>query len=317
MLLKRWKKNQTSAETADLVSEEEVSLPAKKLSWKNSGLTSIFKSAFGKTDLEALSDIEDALLMADVGAEATSEIINRIKKSTGRGADSESLQSAVREVLIEILAEHPDRSLAINQDGPSVFVVVGVNGTGKTTTVGKLAFQFNQVNKKVVVGAADTFRAAAADQLETWASRSNATIVRGAENGDPASVAFDTVAKGVDIGADVIIVDTAGRLHNKSTLMEELSKVTRVIERKAPITETLLVLDATTGQNGLNQAEVFAQSVNLTGIVLTKFDGTAKGGIVFAVQQRLGVPVKMIGIGESAEDLVSFNSVDFVDSLLS
>lgn len=317
MLLKRWKKNQTSAETADLVSEEEVSLPAKKLSWKNSGLTSIFKSAFGKTDLEALSDIEDALLMADVGAEATSEIINRIKKSTGRGADSESLQSAVREVLIEILAEHPDRSLAINQDGPSVFVVVGVNGTGKTTTVGKLAFQFNQVNKKVVVGAADTFRAAAADQLETWASRSNATIVRGAENGDPASVAFDTVAKGVDIGADVIIVDTAGRLHNKSTLMEELSKVTRVIERKAPITETLLVLDATTGQNGLNQAEVFAQSVNLTGIVLTKFDGTAKGGIVFAVQQRLGVPVKMIGIGESAEDLISFNSVDFVDSLLS
>jgi fused signal recognition particle receptor len=317
MLLKRWKKNQTSAETADLVSEEEVSLPAKKLSWKNSGLTSIFKSAFGKTDLEALSDIEDALLMADVGAEATSEIINRIKKSTGRGADSESLQSAVREVLIEILAEHPDRSLAINHDGPSVFVVVGVNGTGKTTTVGKLAFQFNQVNKKVVVGAADTFRAAAADQLETWASRSNATIVRGAENGDPASVAFDTVAKGVDIGADVIIVDTAGRLHNKSTLMEELSKVTRVIERKAPITETLLVLDATTGQNGLNQAEVFAQSVNLTGIVLTKFDGTAKGGIVFAVQQRLGVPVKMIGIGESAEDLISFNSVDFVDSLLS
>ncbi len=317
MLLKRWKKNQTSAETADLVSEEELSLPAKKLSWKNSGLTSIFKSAFGKTDLEALSDIEDALLMADVGAEATSEIINRIKKSTGRGADSESLQSAVREVLLEILAEHPDRSLAINQDGPSVFVVVGVNGTGKTTTVGKLAFQFNQFNKKVVVGAADTFRAAAADQLETWASRSNATIVRGAENGDPASVAFDTVAKGVDIGADVIIVDTAGRLHNKSTLMEELSKVTRVIERKAPITETLLVLDATTGQNGLNQAEVFAQSVNLTGIVLTKFDGTAKGGIVFAVQQRLGVPVKMIGIGESAEDLISFNSVDFVDSLLS
>lgn len=317
MLLKRWKKNQTSTETADIVSEEEGSLPAKKLSWKNSGLTSIFKSAFGKTDLEALLEIEDALLMADVGAEATSEIMNRIKKSTGRGANSESLQSAVREVLLEILAVHPDRSLAINQDGPSVFVVVGVNGTGKTTTVGKLAFLFNQVDKKVVVGAADTFRAAAADQLETWASRSNATIVRGAENGDPASVAFDTVAKGVEIGADVIIVDTAGRLHNKSTLMEELSKVTRVIERKAPITETLLVLDATTGQNGLNQAEVFAQSVNLTGIVLTKFDGTAKGGIVFAVQQRLGVPVKMIGIGESAEDLISFNSADFVDSLLS
>jgi fused signal recognition particle receptor len=317
MLLRRWKKNQTSAEPAEEISELSPANPSKKLSWKNSSLSSLFKSAFGKTDLEALSDIEDALLMADVGVEATSEIIDRIRKISGRGADAANLQNSVREVLIEILAEQPDRSLGINEDGPSVIVVVGVNGTGKTTTVGKLAFQFNQANKKVVVGAADTFRAAAADQLETWASRSNALIVRGAENGDPASVAFDTVAKGVEIGADVIIVDTAGRLHNKSTLMEELSKVTRVIERKAPITETLLVLDATTGQNGLSQAEVFAQSVALTGIVLTKFDGTAKGGIVFAVQQRLGVPVKLVGIGENADDLISFNANEFVDSLLS
>jgi fused signal recognition particle receptor len=220
-------------------------------------------------------------------------------------------------VLLEILAELPDRSLGMNEDGQSVIVIVGVNGTGKTTTVGKMAFQFNQLGKKVVVGAADTFRAAAADQLETWALKSNATIVRGVENGDPASVAFETVAKGVELGADVIIVDTAGRLQNKSTLMEELSKVIRVIERKAPVTETLLVLDATTGQNGLNQAEVFGQSVNLTGIVLTKFDGTAKGGIVFAVQQRLGVPVKLVGIGENADDLISFNAMEFVDSLLS
>jgi fused signal recognition particle receptor len=317
MLLRRWKKNQTSTESAEEISDLSSTNPSKKISWKNASLSSLFKSAFGKTDVEALSDIEDALLMADVGVEATSEIINRIRKLSGRGADAENLQNSVREVLMEILAEQPDRSLGINEDGPSVIVVVGVNGTGKTTTVGKLAFQFNQANKKVVVGAADTFRAAAADQLETWASRSNALIVRGAENGDPASVAFDTVAKGVEVGADVIIVDTAGRLHNKSTLMEELSKVTRVIERKAPITETLLVLDATTGQNGLNQAEVFAQSVDLTGIVLTKFDGTAKGGIVFAVQQRLGVPVKLVGIGENADDLISFNANEFVDSLLS
>lgn len=317
MLLRRWKKNQTSTESAEEISDLSSTNPSKKISWKNASLSSLFKSAFGKTDVEALSDIQDALLMADVGVEATSEIINRIRKLSGRGADAENLQNSVREVLMEILAEQPDRSLGINEDGPSVIVVVGVNGTGKTTTVGKLAFQFNQANKKVVVGAADTFRAAAADQLETWASRSNALIVRGAENGDPASVAFDTVAKGVEVGADVIIVDTAGRLHNKSTLMEELSKVTRVIERKAPITETLLVLDATTGQNGLNQAEVFAQSVDLTGIVLTKFDGTAKGGIVFAVQQRLGVPVKLVGIGENADDLISFNANEFVDSLLS
>jgi fused signal recognition particle receptor len=317
MLLRRWKKNQTSTESAEEILDLSPTNSSKKLSWKNASLSSLFKSAFGKTDVEALSDIEDALLMADVGVEATSEIINRIRKLSGRGADAENLQNSVREVLMEILAEQPDRSLGINEDGPSVIVVVGVNGTGKTTTVGKLAFQFNQANKKVVVGAADTFRAAAADQLETWASRSNALIVRGAENGDPASVAFDTVAKGVEVGADVIIVDTAGRLHNKSTLMEELSKVTRVIERKAPITETLLVLDATTGQNGLNQAEVFAQSVDLTGIVLTKFDGTAKGGIVFAVQQRLGVPVKLVGIGENADDLISFNANEFVDSLLS
>ncbi len=314
MLLRKWKKNQTSAENSET---ENTDIKSKKLSWKSSALSSVFKSAFGKTDLEALNEIEDALLMADVGVEATAEIVDRIKKVAGRGAEAKDLQSAVREVLLEILSEQSDRTLGLNEDGPSVIVVVGVNGTGKTTTVGKMAYQFNQAGKKVVVGAADTFRAAAADQLETWAARSNAVIVRGPENGDPASVAFDTVAKGVESRADVIIVDTAGRLHNKSTLMEELSKVSRVIERKAPITETLLVLDATTGQNGLNQAEIFAQSVELSGIVLTKFDGTAKGGIVFAVQQRLGVPVKLVGIGENAEDLISFDAVEFVDSLLS
>jgi fused signal recognition particle receptor len=342
MLLRRWKKNQSSTDSVHESSSQEIppkdsssqETPAqeiptqvtpisessnlgKKISWKSSALSSMFKSAFGKTDEAALNDIEEALLMADVGVDATTQILDRIRQTAGRGANSDSLQNAVRTVLLGILAEHPDRSLGINDDGQSVIVIVGVNGTGKTTTVGKMAFQFNQLGKKVVVGAADTFRAAAADQLETWALKSNATIVRGVENSDPASVAFDTVAKGVEIGADVIIVDTAGRLQNKSTLMEELSKVIRVIERKAPVTETLLVLDATTGQNGLNQAEVFGQSVNLTGIVLTKFDGTAKGGIVFAVQQRLGVPVKLVGIGENADDLISFNAMEFVDSLLS
>jgi fused signal recognition particle receptor len=342
MLLRRWKKNQSSTDSAHESSSQEnppknsssqenqtLETPAqeipvtepsdlgKKISWKNSALSSMFKSAFGKTDEVAFSDIEEALLMADVGVDATTQILDRVRKTAGRAANSDSLQNAVRNVLLEILAELPDRSLGMNEDGQSVIVIVGVNGTGKTTTVGKMAFQFNQLGKKVVVGAADTFRAAAADQLETWALKSNATIVRGVENGDPASVAFETVAKGVELGADVIIVDTAGRLQNKSTLMEELSKVIRVIERKAPVTETLLVLDATTGQNGLNQAEVFGQSVNLTGIVLTKFDGTAKGGIVFAVQQRLGVPVKLVGIGENADDLISFNAMEFVDSLLS
>lgn len=317
MLLKRWKKNQTSADEVVTIETSSTEKSSKKISWRNSGFSALLKSAFSKTDSEALSEIEDALLMADVGVEATAEIIDRVRKEVGRKNDGETLRLSLRKVLLEILSEKSDRSLGVNEDGPSVILVVGVNGTGKTTTVGKLAYQFNQYDKKVVVGAADTFRAAAADQLQTWAERSNATIVRGAENGDPASVAFDTVTFGVENQADVIIVDTAGRLHNKSTLMEELSKVTRVIERKAPITETLLVLDATTGQNGLNQAEVFSQSVNLTGIVLTKFDGTAKGGVVFAVQQRLGVPVKLVGIGENAEDLISFDSDEFVDSLLS
>ena len=314
MLLRRWKKNEPSATNENVV--VETTKAEKKITWRNSNLKSLFKSAFSKTDQEALSEIEDALLMADVGVEATSEIVAAIQIRAGRGADAEKLQNSVREVLIQNLLEHSDRSLGISDEGQSVILVVGVNGAGKTTTIGKLAYQLNSAGKKVVVGAADTFRAAAADQLETWASRSNATIVRGNENGDPASVAFDTVAKGIELAADVVIVDTAGRLQNKSTLMEELSKISRVIERQSPITEVLLVLDATTGQNGLNQAEVFAQSVPLTGIVLTKFDGTAKGGVVFAIQNRLGVPVKLVGVGESAEDLITFDPVDFVESLL-
>lgn len=314
MKLKRWKRDTTSA--SEEIEILETSQENKKIKWRSSGFTTLFKNAFSKPDTQALNEIEDALLMADVGVETTSKIMDQIKREVSRRADAATLQNSVRKVLIDILAENSERSLGVSDSKPSVILIVGVNGTGKTTTVGKLAFQFNQLGQKVVVGAADTFRAAAADQLQTWADRSNASIVRGAENGDPASVAFETIAQGIDLGADVIIIDTAGRLHNKSTLMEELSKVKRVIERKIPITETLLVLDATTGQNGLNQAEVFSQSVPLTGIVLTKFDGTAKGGVVFSVQQRLGVPVKLVGVGEGTEDLITFDAEDFVDSLL-
>lgn len=314
MKLKRWKRDTTSA--SEEIEILETSQENKKIKWHSSGLTTLFKNAFSKPDTQALNEIEDALLMADVGVETTSKIMDQIKREVSRRADAATLQNSVRKVLIDILAENSERSLGVSDSKPSVILIVGVNGTGKTTTVGKLAFQFNQLGQKVVVGAADTFRAAAADQLQTWADRSNASIVRGAENGDPASVAFETIAQGIELGADVIIIDTAGRLHNKSTLMEELSKVKRVIERKIPITETLLVLDATTGQNGLNQAEVFSQSVPLTGIVLTKFDGTAKGGVVFSVQQRLGVPVKLVGVGEGTEDLITFDAEDFVDSLL-
>lgn len=314
MKLKRWKRDTTSA--SEEIEILETSQENKKIKWRSSGLTTLFKNAFSKPDTQAINEIEDALLMADVGVETTSKIMDQIKREVSRRADAATLQNSVRKVLIDILVENSERSLGVSDSKPSVILIVGVNGTGKTTTVGKLAFQFNQLGQKVVVGAADTFRAAAADQLQTWADRSNASIVRGAENGDPASVAFETIAQGIELGADVIIIDTAGRLHNKSTLMEELSKVKRVIERKIPITETLLVLDATTGQNGLNQAEVFSQSVPLTGIVLTKFDGTAKGGVVFSVQQRLGVPVKLVGVGEGTEDLITFDAEDFVDSLL-
>nr|BFE82933.1 hypothetical protein GCM10020093_055340 [Planobispora longispora] len=195
-------------------------------------------------------------------------------------------------------------------------LVVGVNGTGKTTTTGKLARSLVGDGKHVVLGAADTFRAAAADQLQTWGDRVGAEVVRGPEGGDPASVAFDAVAKGMDVKADVVIVDTAGRLHTKTGLMDELGKVKRVIEKKATVDEVLLVLDATTGQNGMRQAQVFAEVVNITGIALTKLDGTAKGGIVISVQRELGVPVKLVGLGEGPDDLAPFDPEVFVDALL-
>ena len=221
------------------------------------------------------------------------------------------------EELLALVDPTFDRSVARGREGhPAVILVVGVNGTGKTTTTGKLARVLIADGEQVVLGAADTFRAAAADQLQSWGDRVGATVVRGAAGGDPASVAFDAVRTGITTGADAVIVDTAGRLHTKVGLMDELGKVKRVIEKQAPVDEVLLVLDATTGQNGLNQARVFADVVAITGLVLTKLDGTAKGGIVVAVQRELGVPVKLVGLGEGPDDLAPFVAEDFVNALL-
>ena len=227
------------------------------------------------------------------------------------------LRALLADELVTALQPDLDRSLRTTADGrPAVIMVVGVNGTGKTTTCGKLARVLVADGRTVLLGAADTFRAAAADQLQTWGARVGAETVRGPEGGDPASVAFDAVRQGTDSGVDAVLIDTAGRLHTKVGLMDELGKVKRVVEKQAPVDETLLVLDATTGQNGLTQARVFTEVVDVTGIVLTKLDGTARGGIVISVQRELGVPVKLIGLGEGADDLAPFDPAQFVDALL-
>jgi fused signal recognition particle receptor len=223
----------------------------------------------------------------------------------------------LRDELVAALQPDLDRQLRVDRGtGPAVVLVVGVNGTGKTTTVGKLARMLVALDKDVLLGAADTFRAAAADQLETWGERVGVPTIRGPEGGDPASVAFDAVRHGVELEVDVVLIDTAGRLHTKTGLMDELGKVKRVVEKQTPVDEVLLVIDATTGQNGLAQATVFAEVVEVTGIVLTKLDGTAKGGIVIAVQRALGVPVKLVGLGEGPDDLAPFDPVAFADALI-
>jgi fused signal recognition particle receptor len=271
-------------------------------------------------DEEAWEEIEEALLTADVGVGATTEIVDRLRTQTrvlGTRSQGE-LRALLAEELVTALAPDLDRLLrTLPHDGhPAIVMVVGVNGTGKTTTCGKLARVLVADGRTVLLGAADTFRAAAADQLQTWGSRVGAETVRGPEGGDPASVAFDTVKRGTSEGVDTVLIDTAGRLHTKIGLMDELGKVKRVVERQAAVDETLLVLDATTGQNGLTQARVFTEVVDVTGIVLTKLDGTAKGGIVISVQRELGVPVKLIGLGEGADDLAPFEPEAFVDALL-
>jgi fused signal recognition particle receptor len=266
-------------------------------------------------DEETWEEVEETLLTADVGVGPTQELVERLRSRLTGGGDARAL---LREELVTLVGPDLDRSLRTEgADGrPAVVLVVGVNGTGKTTSVGKLARVLVADGRSVLLGAADTFRAAAADQLQTWGERVGAPVVRGPEGGDPASVAFDAVKQGADGGYDVVLVDTAGRLQNKVGLMDELGKVKRVVEKQGPVDEVLLVLDATTGQNGLVQARVFAEAVDVTGIVLTKLDGTAKGGIVVAVQRELGVPVKLVGLGEGADDLAPFEPEVFVDALL-
>lgn len=274
----------------------------------------------GDLDEDAWEEIEDTLIMADLGTKSTLKVTESLRdKIAERGVSSEEeARAMLRESLIE--AGHPemDRSIKAmpNEGKPAVIMVVGVNGTGKTTTTGKLARVLVAMGHKVLLGAADTFRAAAADQLETWGRRVGATTVRGKEGADPASVAFDAVAAGVDQGVDVVLVDTAGRLHTSVDLMDQLGKVKRVVEKKTEVDEVLLVLDATVGQNGLTQARIFREVADITGVVLTKLDGTAKGGIVFQVQEELGVPVKLVGLGEGADDLAPFEVEGFVDALL-
>ncbi|MFD4644379.1 signal recognition particle-docking protein FtsY [Lentzea sp. NPDC058436] len=274
----------------------------------------------GDLDEDSWQDVEDTLLIADLGAATTTEIVDTLRsKLAGSGVRSEAdAQVLLRSVLVDALGPRMDRSLKALPHGgkPAVLLVVGVNGVGKTTTTGKLARVLVADGRTVLLGAADTFRAAAADQLETWGKRVGAETVRGPEGGDPASVAFDAVKRGMDAGVDTVLIDTAGRLHTKVGLMDELGKVKRVVEKQAVVDEVLLVLDATTGQNGLTQARVFAEQVSITGIVLTKLDGTAKGGIVFQVQRELGVPVKLVGLGEGADHLAPFEPGAFVDALL-
>ena len=288
------------------------------------------QSALGRTllvllsrdtlDDDAWEEIEDTLLTADVGVQPSAELVDRLRtrvRVAGSRTPAEA-KAMLREELIALVGPEYDRTLHLDghEDRPAVALVVGVNGTGKTTTTGKLARVLVADGHTVLLGAADTFRAAAADQLETWGDRVGAETVRGPEGADPASVAYEAVRMGAEDGVDAVIIDTAGRLHTKSGLMDELGKVKRVVEKQGPVDEVLLVLDATTGQNGLVQARVFADVVAITGIVLTKLDGTAKGGIVISVQRELGVPVKLVGLGEGPDDLAPFEPEAFVDAIL-
>jgi fused signal recognition particle receptor len=273
-----------------------------------------------RLDEETWEEVEEVLIGADVGVEATGELVERLRARTkllGTRSPDE-LRALLGEELVAALDPGMDRSLSVAPlDGiPAVLLVVGVNGSGKTTTCAKIARVLVADGHSVVLGAADTFRAAAADQLATWGGRVGAEVVRGPEGADPASVAFDAVRQGIDSGVDTVVVDTAGRLQNKVGLMDELGKVKRVVSRHGPVSETLLVLDATTGQNGLEQARVFTEVVDVTGVVLTKLDGTAKGGIVISVQRKLGIPVKLVGLGEGPDDLAPFDPAQFIDALL-
>ena len=274
-----------------------------------------------RIDAEVWDDFETTLITSDLGVGPTTELTDALRKELAVDGVSDPVRAkkVLTNELVKLVDPTLDRSLNLTPGkpgDPAVILVVGVNGTGKTTTVGKLARVLVAEGKSVVLGAADTFRAAAAEQLATWGERVGVETIRSGEGADPASVAFDAVAKGVEQGTDVVIVDTAGRLHTKTGLMDELGKVKRVIEKKAAVTEVLLVLDATTGQNGMTQARIFAEVVDVTGIVLTKLDGSAKGGIVVQVQRELGVPVKLVGLGEGVDDLAPFDPNGFVQGIL-
>ncbi|CDZ23609.1 Signal recognition particle receptor FtsY [[Clostridium] cellulosi] len=277
----------------------------------------VFKS-FTKIDEELFEDLEEILVSSDVGIETSEYIISELRAKVKKEgvSDPADVKKLLQEIMAQMLSGGEELDLSTK---PSVILVIGVNGVGKTTTIGKMAANLKSQGKRVILAAADTFRAAAIDQLEIWAQRAGVEIVKQKEGADPAAVIFDAINAGKARGADVVICDTAGRLHNKKNLMDELAKISKVIERELPgaARENLLVLDATTGQNAVNQAKVFKEVAGLTGIVLTKLDGTARGGVVFAIKHELGVPVKYVGVGEGIDDLQPFNASDFVDALFS
>lgn len=315
-----------SAPVVETEAPEEAGTRLARLRRRLSGSSNVLAQALlgiissDKLDADTWDDFEATLIGSDLGVGPTGELVENLRRelSIDGVADPERARAVLRRELVALTDPSLDRDLDLDSaDGlPAVVLVVGVNGTGKTTTVGKLARLLVAEGRTVLLGAADTFRAAAAEQLQTWGDRVGVETVRGAEGADPASVAYEAVSAGVEKGVDVVLIDTAGRLHNKSNLMDELGKIRRVIEKRAPITETLLLLDATTGQNGLIQARVFNEVTQVTGIVLSKLDGSAKGGIVVSVQRELGVPVKFVGLGEGADDLAPFTAEGFVDGLL-
>jgi fused signal recognition particle receptor len=312
---------------APVVEDAPRPLFRDRLSTARSALGGYLGSVFsgGKISADTWDDLEEALIRADVGVATSTSIIEAVRDNVAEDGieDTAELPALVKAEIVARL-DGFDRSLSVDtvaaggEPGPAVWLFVGVNGVGKTTTIGKLAARETAAGKKLVLAAGDTFRAAAAEQLTMWAERSDVDIVRGAEGADPSSVVFDAVERAAARSADLVLADTAGRLQNKTNLMEELSKVRRVAEKGAgTVTETLLVIDATTGQNGMSQAAKFAESVDVTGVVLTKLDGSAKGGIVIAIHSELGLPVKLVGLGEGINDLVDFDATEFVDALFS
>ena len=275
-----------------------------------SGITSLISKLRREPGVNAdvdWNEIESQLIQSDLGPKLSSEIVELLKKNS---------KVSLEEGFLELLGNERDRNLVRNQN-PNVILIVGVNGVGKTTTVGKLAHYLVATGNKVVIGAADTFRAAATGQVSTWAVNAGATLVSGKDGADPAAIAFDAVSKGFEIGADFVLIDTAGRLHTKAGLMDELSKIRRVIEKRTPVGEVLLVIDGTTGQNGLAQAKIFGDAVGLSGVVVTKLDGSAKGGIAFAIERELGAPIKFVGTGEGISDLQPFEPAAYVSALIS